>query len=276
MSQSGSPARRACGRSIHPRPVAWHPAPRAPRRYPRPTSACRRLLIFASLALNIADPLVTGAYGKAAFDAVGPLLLIGWAEVGPGILQAIATAFDAAPFSSSAGHRGPDAPAHEPAAREGDTNSATSTSPTSAEIDDTSTEATAEASANEDLLNRARHADAQHWIDHGRSISADTLRRNLRISTARARLLVSIIRAEQSHRSRQRSRGLLIGGGVTTSFGKGSRLTVRPVDDERRPERSQPARTASKAAVPQSSSHLDEWQVLVDSLVVVGNEGLAP
>jgi hypothetical protein len=36
----------------------------------------RRLLIFASLttlALNIADPIVTGAYGKAAFDAVGPL-----------------------------------------------------------------------------------------------------------------------------------------------------------------------------------------------------------
>jgi len=52
----------------------------------------RRLLIFASLAtlaLNIADPIVAGAYGKAAFDAVGPLLLIGWAEVGPGFLQAI-------------------------------------------------------------------------------------------------------------------------------------------------------------------------------------------
>jgi hypothetical protein len=52
----------------------------------------RRLLIFVSLttlALNIADPLITGDYGKAAFDAVGPLLLIGWAEVGPGLLQAI-------------------------------------------------------------------------------------------------------------------------------------------------------------------------------------------
>jgi hypothetical protein len=52
----------------------------------------RRLLIFASamtLALNVADPLVVGEYGKAAFDAVGPLLLIGWAEVGPGFLQAI-------------------------------------------------------------------------------------------------------------------------------------------------------------------------------------------
>jgi hypothetical protein len=53
----------------------------------------RRLLIFASLAtlaLNIADPIRTGQYGKAAFDAVGPLLLIGWAEVGPGLLHAIA------------------------------------------------------------------------------------------------------------------------------------------------------------------------------------------
>ena len=56
----------------------------------------RRLLIFASvvtLALNVADPLVAGEYGKAAFDAVGPLLLIGWAEVGPGFLQAIGTTY---------------------------------------------------------------------------------------------------------------------------------------------------------------------------------------
>jgi hypothetical protein len=52
----------------------------------------RRLLIFASavtLALNVADPLVAGEFGKAAFDAVGPLLLIGWAEVGAGFVQAI-------------------------------------------------------------------------------------------------------------------------------------------------------------------------------------------
>lgn len=54
----------------------------------------RRLLIFASmvtLALNVADPLVAGEHGKAAFDAVGPLLLIGWAEVGPTFLQALGT-----------------------------------------------------------------------------------------------------------------------------------------------------------------------------------------
>jgi hypothetical protein len=28
--------------------------------------------------LNVADPIVAGEYGKAAFDAVGPLLLICW------------------------------------------------------------------------------------------------------------------------------------------------------------------------------------------------------
>ncbi|MEC3975800.1 hypothetical protein [Amycolatopsis sp. H20-H5] len=52
----------------------------------------RRLLIFASmatLALKVAEPLVTSEFSKAAFDAVGLLLLIGWSEVGPGLLQAI-------------------------------------------------------------------------------------------------------------------------------------------------------------------------------------------
>jgi hypothetical protein len=33
--------------------------------------------------------MIVGEYGKAAFDAVGPLLLIGWAEVGPTLLQAM-------------------------------------------------------------------------------------------------------------------------------------------------------------------------------------------
>jgi hypothetical protein len=45
----------------------------------------RRLLLASSvvtLALNVAQPLIAGEVGKALFDAVGPLLLIGWAEVG--------------------------------------------------------------------------------------------------------------------------------------------------------------------------------------------------
>lgn len=66
----------------------------------------RRLLMFASvvtLALNVADPLVAGEFGKAAFDAVGPLLLIGWAEVGPGFLQAISVSGVAAWDQESSG-----------------------------------------------------------------------------------------------------------------------------------------------------------------------------
>jgi hypothetical protein len=41
-----------------------------------------------SLALNAAEPVLSGDCGKAAFDAVGPMLLIGWTEVGPQVLQA--------------------------------------------------------------------------------------------------------------------------------------------------------------------------------------------
>jgi len=35
--------------------------------------------------------LMRGEYGRAEFDSVGPLLLISWSEVGPGLLQAIIT-----------------------------------------------------------------------------------------------------------------------------------------------------------------------------------------
>lgn len=49
---------------------------------PEQLRPARRLLTFASvvtLALNTADPLLGGQFGKAAFDAVGRLLLIDWA-----------------------------------------------------------------------------------------------------------------------------------------------------------------------------------------------------
>ncbi|MFD3585790.1 hypothetical protein [Streptomyces sp. NPDC058683] len=47
------------------------------------------LASLLTLALDVTEPLLAGAYGRAAFDAVGPLLLIGWAEIGPGLLQVI-------------------------------------------------------------------------------------------------------------------------------------------------------------------------------------------
>jgi hypothetical protein len=65
----------------------------------------RRLLVFSSvmtLALNVAAPLILAQWGKAAFDAVGPLLLIGWAEVGPGLLQAISGVHAGEPIMAAA------------------------------------------------------------------------------------------------------------------------------------------------------------------------------
>jgi hypothetical protein len=57
---------------------------------------------------------------------------------------------------------------------------------------------------NDDLINRARREDARHWAEHQRPISADTLRKRLRVGAARSRLLVSIIRADQSGRQARR------------------------------------------------------------------------
>ncbi|MFC5117496.1 hypothetical protein ACFPN7_26480 [Amycolatopsis halotolerans] len=61
--------------------------------------SARRLLVGASvvtLALSEAEPLAAGEVGRALFDAVGPLLLIGWSEIGPGLLQALADVHGAA------------------------------------------------------------------------------------------------------------------------------------------------------------------------------------
>jgi len=137
----------------------------------------RRLLLFAStvtLALNVTEPLLLGHVGRALFDAVGTLLLIGWAEVGPGLLQAVQTV-QAWPNGVDATiHRGPLAhhasaeQAEEPAKRSDD-----------------------------ELLSRARVEDAHHRQTYRRPISADTLRRRLRISAARSRSLVVLVRSEQ-------------------------------------------------------------------------------
>ncbi|MFI1482851.1 DUF2637 domain-containing protein [Streptomyces sp. NPDC020747] len=39
-----------------------------------------------ALALNTAEPLLSGRYGRACLDTVAPLLLLGWGHVGPAFL----------------------------------------------------------------------------------------------------------------------------------------------------------------------------------------------
>lgn len=127
----------------------------------------RRFTLFVSavsLALNVAEPVLSGDYGKAAFDAVGPMLLIGWAEVGPQVLQALARI--EAPAVSTVERQLTDGQG-EPAA-----------------------------GCTDDDLFRARQADARHWVRHRRPISADALRRELEIGADRARELVEVVRSE--------------------------------------------------------------------------------
>ncbi|MFJ3612302.1 DUF2637 domain-containing protein [Streptomyces hydrogenans] len=42
---------------------------------------------FFTLALNIAEPVIAGHYGRACVDSVAPLLLLGWGAVGPALLR---------------------------------------------------------------------------------------------------------------------------------------------------------------------------------------------
>lgn len=44
-----------------------------------------------TLGLNVAEPIVAGHYGRAALDAVAPVLLLGWGSVGPTLLRHLHT-----------------------------------------------------------------------------------------------------------------------------------------------------------------------------------------
>lgn len=142
----------------------------------------------------MADPLTAGDVGKAAFDAIGPLVLIGWAEVGPGLLQAI-TAVSHEPSEPTS--RDARSGAADPAGLTTDIGLVTQPQhrgePTSDDPD-----RSLPITAASDLVERARQEDARHRVAHQRPISAETLRKNLRIGAARSRMLVSIIRAKRS------------------------------------------------------------------------------
>jgi hypothetical protein len=138
----------------------------------------RRLLLAASavtLAMNIADPVCAGQWGKAAFDSVGPLLLMGWAEVGPGLLRAVQAAVVESGRVCDLGS------AIQPSERRGRGATRGEIYPTqrvSAEV--------APPGVDPEKLERARTLGMEHWRAHRRPISAETLRREL----------VAVVRAE--------------------------------------------------------------------------------
>ncbi|MFB9908485.1 hypothetical protein [Allokutzneria oryzae] len=169
----------------------------------------RRLLIFASgvtLALNVAAPVLAGAYGKAAFDAVGPLLLIGWAEVGPGLLRAVAEASSSVGVDGACvaqpGMQASEGPEARTARRDADHPAASGRK---------RARPTVQKRSLEELLQRAREEDATHRAAHQRPIAATTLRARLNIGATQARELVQTVRSEfqaqvQSEQSRYQLR----------------------------------------------------------------------
>src|SRR5487761_474382 len=167
-----------------------------PREQLRPARILLTACGAATLALNIAGPVTAGAYGRAAFDSVGPGLLIGWAETGPGMLRFLYARpgnpeppQHARPAPADEGAEGPAAcpapPLNSPGSR--------------AEADGTNRRGARRAgragtAAPDDLLAEARRIDQAHRLRHHRPVSAETLRKQMRIGSMHARALVQRIR----------------------------------------------------------------------------------
>ncbi|WP_037305938.1 hypothetical protein [Amycolatopsis orientalis] len=152
----------------------------------------RRLLLvssFVTLALNVAEPLIAGEIGRALFDAVGPLLLIGWADVGPALLRELASTTPpeeetAAPSASPRPYVpvAPEVPAD-----------------TRPELIDSSPPPTKRSSLSkldDDLVERAIEVDRCHREEHQRPISAEALMRHFGLGAERSRLLMRTVRAK--------------------------------------------------------------------------------
>ncbi|MFF5985957.1 hypothetical protein [Prauserella flavalba] len=143
----------------------------------------QRLLIAScvvTLALNTAEPIMAGQYGKAAFDSVGPLLLMGWSETAPRLLEAI----------------------HRIRIREGFQGQSSAMAVlredqvTDADVGESSAVGVSRDMQEPDLMEAARRADAQYWTAHRRPIPAAKLREKLGVSSTRARALVGRVRDE--------------------------------------------------------------------------------
>lgn len=165
----------------------------------------RLLLTFSGLAtliLNIAEPMTRSAYGRAAFDAVGPLLLLGWAEVGPRLLSMLGAPSEQL---ASASPRGAEAASDvgeissDSSATESDLPASESVRPAERRSNKRSVPQAKRGPADREFIEHAVEIDEAHRAEYQRPVPADTLRqelraRGLRIGSARARRLVNQLR----------------------------------------------------------------------------------
>jgi hypothetical protein len=149
------------------------------------------------MALNIAEPLAVGAYAHAAFDAVGPLLLVVWSELGPGLLQRIHTVHTGFIADRLTHIDGPPAIVTEsPGASMGE-RSVPESAPHPASVTGPAPQV-GRHRRYEELLIEAKRLDIRHRAQHRRHpASSETVRKRLRVGAATARALVDDVRAAQ-------------------------------------------------------------------------------
>ncbi|GAA3362626.1 hypothetical protein GCM10017744_054090 [Streptomyces antimycoticus] len=129
-----------------------------------------------TLALNVAEPIVAGHYGRAAVDAVAPLLLLGWGAVGPQLLRHFHTVATTTPTPAPTAPPAPvekaPAPAPEPA-------------PTAEPVPPLATpkpESSPAVTVPVPLLNAARTIAAAYRAEHGEPITPAQLRARLGVA----------------------------------------------------------------------------------------------
>ncbi|MEJ1198389.1 MULTISPECIES: DUF2637 domain-containing protein [unclassified Streptomyces] len=169
---------------------------------PEQMKAATRLMHVSgllTLALNIAEPLAAGHYGRAAVDAVAPLLLLGWGTVGPQLLRSFhaVTADETAPAPTADTQ-----PAQQPAPVVDDPAPAPAPPVTPEPVTPPVTPAAAPAPVTpvaavaapavklpEPLLTEARSIASTHHAEHGEPITAAQLKRRLGIGLPMATAL---------------------------------------------------------------------------------------
>ncbi|WP_427920866.1 DUF2637 domain-containing protein [Streptomyces sp. cg40] len=160
---------------------------------PEQMKAATRLMHVSgllTLALNIAEPITAAHYGRAAVDAVAPLLLLGWGAVGPQLLRSFHAVTTEATAPAPADET---EPAQEPApAPAQPAPVAASTPPVTPEptLAPIAPALTAPAvKVPEPLLTEARSIAASHHAEHGETISPAQLKRRLGIGLPMATAL---------------------------------------------------------------------------------------
>jgi hypothetical protein len=155
----------------------------------------RLLLVVCGLitfALNTARPILAGQPGRACFDAVAPLLLIGWGEVGPRLLALMHSTVPDRPATVLPAHETKTSTTDEIA--EPDSERVSLSSDAAPVPDDTGT-VPDRPELSPELLGRARDVDDKHRAAYGRRITRDALRAQLKVSNAVAGALLRELRA---------------------------------------------------------------------------------